>query len=216
MSRRAIQNLGLAILWLVPGAAMAQHSGGGGFSTGGGSLPLSTLPIQSMPLGPLDGAPTAPLTRGVPLGAVAGGYAGYYYGGPYVVATPGYAIMYNPSLVAMGPAGYFVPIGAPPPMPVRGPLLPPPPPDIRQPAAPALRQAHGDPDRAQHYLTFGDRLFRAGNLKRAEQRYAQARDAAPDRAAPISGWRRSRWSAAGSPRRPTASATPRPPSPAGS
>ena len=48
----------------------------------------------------------------------------------------------------------------------------------------AAKPAASDPGRAAHYLTFGDRLFRAGNLKKAEERYLQARSAAPDLAAP--------------------------------
>ncbi|MGO9466209.1 MAG: tetratricopeptide repeat protein [Isosphaeraceae bacterium] len=68
-----------------------------------------------------------------------------------------------------------------------GPLLPAPPPGLarRPPAAnnpvPAKRN---DPARSDQLMTVGDRLFRAGNLKRAEERYQQALRAAPDRAAP--------------------------------
>jgi tetratricopeptide (TPR) repeat protein len=88
-------------------------------------------------------------------------------------------------VLTMGPAGFFSPFGAmPPPAAMRGPLLPPPP---RPPVAPekaATKPVAGDPNRASHYLKFGDRLFRAGNVKKAEERYLQARNAAPDRAAP--------------------------------
>ncbi len=42
----------------------------------------------------------------------------------------------------------------------------------------------GDPTRAAQLITLGDRLFRAANLKKAEDRYEQAIRAAPDLAAP--------------------------------
>jgi tetratricopeptide (TPR) repeat protein len=41
-----------------------------------------------------------------------------------------------------------------------------------------------DPARSAQLTTLGDRLFRAGNLKKAEERYLQAMRAAPDLAAP--------------------------------
>jgi tetratricopeptide (TPR) repeat protein len=43
---------------------------------------------------------------------------------------------------------------------------------------------HGDPVRAGQLITVGDRLFRAGNLKKADERFQQAMRAAPDLAAP--------------------------------
>jgi len=74
------------------------------------------------------------------------------------------------------------------PMMGRGPLLPAPPPDLvgRRPAAnnPPAAVKRGDPARSNQLMTVGDRLFRAGNLKRAEERYQQALRAAPDLAAP--------------------------------
>jgi tetratricopeptide (TPR) repeat protein len=41
-----------------------------------------------------------------------------------------------------------------------------------------------DPARAAQLIIVGDRLFRAGNLKKAEERYLQAMRAAPDLASP--------------------------------
>jgi tetratricopeptide (TPR) repeat protein len=122
---------------------------------------------------------------GLPLVAVGGGYAGYWYAAPYFVGGPGYDAPYYPAMAAMGPAGLVSSIG--PPVPMRGPLLPPPPPEAvakwkggaAKPAATA-----NDPKRAAQLLTFGDRLFRAGNLKKAEERYLQARNAASNQAAP--------------------------------
>ncbi len=69
-----------------------------------------------------------------------------------------------------------------------GPLVVAPPPRLagRNPAAnnppPAVKR--GDPGRSNQLMTVGDRLLRAGNLKRAEERYQQALRAAPDLAAP--------------------------------
>jgi len=69
-----------------------------------------------------------------------------------------------------------------------GPLLPAPPPGLagRRPAANNLPAAvkRSDPARSNQLMTVGDRLFRAGNPKRAEERYQQALRAAPDLAAP--------------------------------
>jgi tetratricopeptide (TPR) repeat protein len=68
----------------------------------------------------------------------------------------------------------------------QGPLLPPPPADL---VAPNLnrRQANPkppEPARSRQLTTLGDRLFRAGNFKKAEERYTQAVRAAPDLALP--------------------------------
>jgi tetratricopeptide (TPR) repeat protein len=55
-----------------------------------------------------------------------------------------------------------------------------------QPAA-KVRPANfrrADPARAAQLITIGDRMFRAGNLKKAEDRYQQATRAAPDLATP--------------------------------
>jgi hypothetical protein len=156
-------HLGVMVLLLAPGLARAQRGGGhmhhgGGHHHGGGGLPLA---------------------------AVGGGYAGYWYGWPYVVGGPGYVPVYYPGLV-MGPGGFIPPFGpGPPPMPVRGPLLPPPPPtEVVRPAEAAKPAAPSDTGRAGQLLTIGDRLFRAGNLKKAEERYLQARNAASNQAAP--------------------------------
>jgi len=69
-----------------------------------------------------------------------------------------------------------------------GPLVPAPPPGLvgRRPAVdnPPAAAKRTDPARSNQLMTVGDRLFRAGNLKRAEERYQQALRAAPDLAAP--------------------------------
>ncbi len=74
------------------------------------------------------------------------------------------------------------------PMMLGGPLLPEPPPDVVGPPAavgnPAPAAKRNDPARSDQLMRVGDRLFRAGNLKRAEERYQQAFRAAPDLAAP--------------------------------
>ncbi len=167
MSGRTMLRLILTIGFFVPGVARAQHGSGGGMHHGGGHHPGH---------------------GGPPLAAVGGGYAGYWYSWPYVVGGPGYYLPYYPSMMAMGPGGFVSPFGAlPPPMPMRGPLLPPPPRHALvqgQGQKPAAKPAAGDAARAAQLLTFGDRLFRAGNLKKAEERYIQARNAATNLAAP--------------------------------
>jgi len=101
----------------------------------------------------------------------------------------GFFYTYSPILV-IGPGGFLPPVPPmmPPFMPRRGPLLPPPLPGMFAPGPAAnLRPAklkHGDPVRAGQLITIGDRLFRAGNLKKAEERYQQAVRTAPDLAAP--------------------------------
>jgi tetratricopeptide (TPR) repeat protein len=71
-----------------------------------------------------------------------------------------------------------------------GPIMPPPVPGmLQQPpfdpnARPPARAKSADPARAAQLLVVGDRLLRAGNLKKAEERYLQAMRHAPDLAAP--------------------------------
>jgi hypothetical protein len=171
MSARKMLRLGLLILLLAPAAALAQRGSGGHGHLGGGHHGWHH-----------HGG------RGLPLAAVGGGYAGYWYGWPYFVGGPGYVPVYYPGLM-MGPAGFMSPLGAaPPPMPVRGPLLPPPPRGAGVPpggeAAKPTVTAPNDLARAAQLQTLGDRLFRAGNLKKAEERYLQARNAASNQAAP--------------------------------
>jgi hypothetical protein len=169
MSGRTMRSLGLWVVFLMPGIALAQH-GGGGHSLGGGGLH--------------HGGGHHNQGGGLPLAAVGGGFAAYGLGWPYYAAGPGYYAPY-PFVMTMGPAGFFSPFGAmPPPAPVRGPLLPPPPPQPNAQGKAAAKPIASDQNRANHFMTFGDRLFRAGNLKKAEERYLQARNAAPDRAAP--------------------------------
>ncbi len=170
MSGRKMLRVGLTIL-LVPAAAHAQHGSGGHGHVGGGHHG-----------GHHHGG------GGLPLSAVGGGYAGYWYGWPYMVGGPGYVPVYYPGLM-MGPAGLIPPFGGPaPPLPVRGPRLPPPPPEagalMRGDGAKPAAAASNDIGRSAQLQTLGDRLFRAGNLKKAEERYLQARNAATNQAAP--------------------------------
>jgi hypothetical protein len=164
MPGRKMLCLGVAIVLIASGVARARHGGGGGHTHGGGNH-------QGFP--------------GMPLVAVGGGYAGYWYGGwPYAVGGTGYYSPYYPSMMGMGPGGMVSPFG---PMPVRGTLVQAPPPAAVAPwtrggTRPA--SAPNDPKRAAQLLTFGDRLFRGGNLKKAEERYLQARNISRNQAAP--------------------------------
>jgi tetratricopeptide (TPR) repeat protein len=93
-------------------------------------------------------------------------------------------------IVVIAPGSFVppVPVMIPPFESGAGPLLPPPPPGlVAPPAKPKSEGAnlkHGDPIRAGQLITVGDRLFRAGNLKKAEERYQKAMRAATDLAAP--------------------------------
>ncbi len=187
MLRRTIPGLILFLILLTPSVGLARH-GGGHMGGGGGPVHLGGFP---MPAGPtLGGGPSLGGPRhhgGVPgLAAVGGGYAAFGYFWPYEYAI-GPGLYYSPPYpgAVMSPYGYDPQFGAPlpPPMVVQRPLLPPPPAQALPAPAPSTRKP-SDPDRAAHLLTLGDRLFRGGNLKKAEERYQQARAAAPDRAAP--------------------------------
>jgi cytochrome c-type biogenesis protein CcmH/NrfG len=78
------------------------------------------------------------------------------------------------------PIGFMGPLAIPPAMangPVRGPLAPPPPPgwlDEPAPGKAAKPVGRQDPARASQLVVMGDRLFRAGKFKNAEDRYSQA------------------------------------------
>jgi hypothetical protein len=107
------------------------------------------------------------------------------YGSPGLFLVGfGYGGWYAPPPYFMIPQGGFFPFGSmiPPPMMLRGPLLPPPP-QMMAPR-PAVNNQHGDPVKAGQRVTVGDRLLRAGNVKKAEERYQQATRSAPDLAAP--------------------------------
>ena len=98
---------------------------------------------------------------------------GFGFGFPFVTAP----------VFVMGPGMVFMPmpVGMP-----GGPIMPPPPPGILAPPFDVnVRPArNADPARAAQLLIVGDRLLRAGNLKKAEERYLQAMRTAPDLAAP--------------------------------
>ena len=110
-------------------------------------------------------------------------------GGGLVVGGGGYYFGVSPFLV-MGPGGFLPPFAwmGPSSLPARAPLMAPPPPGfLGRNGGPAGNQAKAkpaDPARSAQLTTLGDRLFRAGNLKKAEERYLQAMRAAPDLAAP--------------------------------
>ncbi len=69
----------------------------------------------------------------------------------------------------------------------RGPLpgpMPPPRLPAKNAPLPVIRAKKADPAKSTQLVTIGDRLFRAGNLKRASERFDQAVRADPDAAAP--------------------------------
>jgi cytochrome c-type biogenesis protein CcmH/NrfG len=90
-------------------------------------------------------------------------------------------------MLAIGPGGFMPPVGwmGPNVMGGRGPLLPAPPPGVIGMNGNKRRPANAtDPVRSDRLTTLGDRLFRAGNFKKAEERYLQAIRTAPDLAKP--------------------------------
>jgi hypothetical protein len=117
------------------------------------------------------------------------GSGGAFPGIGFGFGVGGFFPVYSPVLF-IGPGAFLPPFPPmmPPYMGPPGPLLPPPPPGFidMQPAV-NVRPAnfkHGDPARAAQLMTLGDRMFRAANLKKAEERYQQAIRTAPDLAAP--------------------------------
>jgi hypothetical protein len=116
-------------------------------------------------------------------GRVVGGFVPF---GGFGVGIP---IFFTPVVFA-GPGMFFgpMPVGM-----LSGPLMPLPPPGMIAPPARAgangnamggVRAKAADPARAAQLVIVGDRLLRAGNLKKAEERFLQAMRAAPDLAAP--------------------------------
>lgn len=104
------------------------------------------------------------------LGAVSGGYG--WFGPPYFMTLGPNGPVFNTPAGQMG-IPVFVDGGA-----LGGGM----PPSNRMPNAPKARPPNAL--RSDQLVTIGDRLFRAGNLKRAADRFEQAFRAAPDRAAP--------------------------------
>ena len=152
MSGRKIVCVGVAVVLLVAGRARAQHGGMHHASWHG-------------PHGGGGHLNTGPQFFGV------SGFSGGFYGG------------YAPML-AIGPGGFPPPIGwmGPPFMQGSGPLLPAPPPGLMAMDRNIKRTnvKTSDPTRSDQLTTLGDRLFRAGNFKKAEERYQQAIRVAPD------------------------------------
>jgi hypothetical protein len=156
MSGRKIICVGVALLGLTNGPAQAQHGAmhGGSWHGGHGG---GQIGVNHFPGSGFGG-----------LGAVG------FYGGFYPV-------------LAMGPGGFLPPVGwGPNFVPNQGPLLPQPPPGLLAPNRNRNRAnpKPADPVRSGQLTTLGDRLFRAGNFKRAEDRYSQAMRMAPDLALP--------------------------------
>lgn len=130
--------------------------------------------------------------------ARAGGFHGHHGGGGGMHGHGHHGGIISPGLLGagVGYGAYLAPVFvlAPPPIilppPVvydRGELLagPMPSPTLRPPLrVSAVPTKRPDPARATHYLTLGDRLFRAGNNHKAEERYEQALRSDPRQAAP--------------------------------
>jgi tetratricopeptide (TPR) repeat protein len=99
----------------------------------------------------------------------------------FVVPDSGY---YDPGPPPMAFGPSMVPLASPDPgFGVAGPL---PPREMaeRWQGAPAKPAKRSDPERSNQLVTIGNRLFRAGNTRRAGERYEQAVRADPNAAAP--------------------------------
>ena len=127
---------------------------------------------------------------------------------PVFVGGGGFFFGVSPVLV-MGPGSFLPPMAwmGPTFLPARAPLMPPPPPGFLGPnggiAGNKAKAKPSDPVRSGQLTTLGDRLFRAGNLKKAEERYLQAMRVAPTWPHRVSGWLRSPLRGATTPTQPT-------------
>jgi tetratricopeptide (TPR) repeat protein len=159
MAGRKLHFLGAALSLMVMNIpATAQHARGHRFAWSGGHHGSGTGPRPRVFGGPV--------------------FVGFGYGGFYPVI---------PSFIFLPPGGFFPGVGPMdvPPMWGRGPLLPPPPRMMAPQPNPNVADAkRSDPTRSGQLTTLGDRLFRAGNLKRARERFEQAARAAPELALP--------------------------------
>ena len=123
------------------------------------------------------------------------GYGGYGYGGygvPVFYGVP-YAVGgYGPGLgYGGGFGGQFAPVPFAAVNPVAA-MTP-----VRSVSTTTARTKRPDTSFAAETLTLGDRLFRAGNLTKAVERYEQSIKADPSKAAPSGeAWPRWRWSGA--------------------
>jgi len=106
---------------------------------------------------------------------------------------PGGAYAYSPPLIVIGSGGYFPtpgPTFVPQPFPAAigprggGLMLPMPPPGLIDPIPPAPRPFQPNPARAKEQVEIGDRSFRVGGIKRAEDKYKLAAKADPSAPAP--------------------------------
>lgn len=148
------------------------HRGGGGGHSGGGGPGVEDT-------GGGGGGGTVTLPG---LGAVGGG--GFFWGGapPYFVSIgpDGRPFLLGPPVYMMNP-GVPVPLIAGGGGPLAGPM-----PLVAarkpRPIAPVKR---ADGAKRTQLVIIGDRQFRAGNLKRSEERYQQAAKADPDAAEPM-------------------------------
>jgi hypothetical protein len=146
-------------------------------------LPLMTSRLQAQHGGGMHGSSW----HGSHSGVVHPG--GHGTGGQVFLGGGGYFFGVSPFLV-IGPGGFLPPMGwmGPSFLPARAPLMPPPPPGFLAPNGGLVgnkaKAKPSDPVRSAQLTTLGDRLFRAGNLKKAEERYLQAMRVAPDLAAP--------------------------------
>lgn len=106
-------------------------------------------------------------------------------GGPVgFVSGPIWPVPVPPAFVVLGPGGYFPPYPPALPVPYAPMVAPSPVPYTLTPLdEPPRPRRTGNPAKAAELVTVGDRLFRAGNLPRAQYRYEQAVTAHPNSAA---------------------------------
>lgn len=153
-------------VWSLPDLCLGGHGGGGGGHHHGGA-PHAMGGIWHPGMGPV--APVIP----VPIGGGWGWGGGFGWGGG--------------STGVNGPNFFFSQFSIAPPMvidqgAVGGPM--PINPAASRVRVPVRKVKRVDPNKVGQLVTVGDRLFRAGNFKRASERYEQAVSGNPDIASP--------------------------------
>jgi len=161
MARRKVFILSLATtVVMMMGFAQAgqRHGGGNGGGQHGGFAQNH---------GGFRGGGFAPFSAGFGVG-IPIFYSPVFFVGPGMMLAPMPVYMPTGPLMALPPPG----------------ILPPPGAGANVNARAGARARIADPARSAQLVIVGDRLLRAGNLKKAEERYLQAMRAAPDLAAP--------------------------------
>jgi tetratricopeptide (TPR) repeat protein len=161
--------LPIVLVMVAPAVAQHHHHHSGSFAshTGGGNVVIT---------GFVQGGGHS--RGGYGLGAVGSGYGSFGNGYGYGYGLPYYGVGFIPPPLVMVMPIQPIPVAQRP----GGLMLPMPPVGMVDPNQPRARRTN--PARAKEVVEIGDRSFRAGNTKRAEEKYNLAIKADPTAPAP--------------------------------